>query len=105
MELNSTQHPGQKVEPHEVVSADIDQSQLPAVRPVFLFPLLVIVAVVTILLLAPIIGGYIQVAQPTLSVTSPWNLICNINVQIVSLLVTIIIIILILAHLIRIKSE
>lgn len=72
-----------------------------------------LVVVVAIMQFAPTIGGSIQAAQPALSPTNPWNASYNTNlpsastfytnnVQLVSLLVTIIIISLILAYLIRI---
>lgn len=72
-----------------------------------------LVVVVAIMQFAPTIGGSIQAAQPTLGVSNPWNSTYNTNlpsaatfytnnVQLVSLLVTIIIISLILAYLIRI---
>jgi hypothetical protein len=72
-----------------------------------------LVVVVAIMQFAPTIGGSISAAQPTLSATNPWNATYNTNlpsattfytnnVQLVSLLVTIIIISLILAYLIRI---
>jgi hypothetical protein len=72
-----------------------------------------LVVVVAIMQFAPTIGGSISNAQPDLGVTNPWNETYNTalpsattfytnNVQLVSLLVTIIIISLILAYLIRI---
>lgn len=72
-----------------------------------------LVVVVAIMQFAPTIGGSILAAQPTLSATNPWNATYNTNlpsattfytnnVQLVSLLVTIIVISLILAYLIRI---
>ena len=72
-----------------------------------------LVVVVAIMQFAPTIGGSIYAAQPTLGVTNPWNQTYNTalpqastfytnNIQLVSLLVTIIIISLILAYLIRI---
>jgi hypothetical protein len=77
-----------------------------------------LVVVVAIMQFAPTIGGSIQAAQPTLAWNNPWNdtyasqynttripsaaTFYTNNVQLVSLLVTIIIISLILAYLIRI---
>ena len=72
-----------------------------------------LVVVVAIMQFAPTIGGSIYAAQPTLGATNPWNQTYNTalpqastfytnNIQLVSLLVTIIIISLILAYLIRI---
>ena len=72
-----------------------------------------LVVVVAIMQFAPTIGGSIYAAQPTLGATNPWNATYNTNlpaastfytnnIQLVSLLVTIIIISLILAYLIRI---
>lgn len=72
-----------------------------------------LVVVVAIMQFAPTIGGSIYNAQPTLGVKNPWNATYNTdlpsattfysnNVQLISLLVTIIIISLILAYLIRI---
>jgi hypothetical protein len=72
-----------------------------------------LVVVVAIMQFAPTIGGSIYAAQPTLGATNPWNQTFNTalpqastfytnNIQLVSLLVTIIIISLILAYLIRI---
>jgi hypothetical protein len=72
-----------------------------------------LVVVVAIMQFAPTIGGSISAAQPALGVTNSWNATYNTNlpsattfysnnVQLVSLLVTIIIISLILAYLIRI---
>ena len=72
-----------------------------------------LVVVVAIMQFAPTIGGSIYNAQPTLGASNPWNATYNTNlpsattfysnnVQLISLLVTIIIISLILAYLIRI---
>ena len=72
-----------------------------------------LVVVVAIMQFAPTIGGSIYSSQPALSATNPWNGTYNTalpsattfysnNVTLVSLLVTIIIISLILAYLIRI---
>lgn len=72
-----------------------------------------LVVVVAVMQFAPTIGGSIYSARPTLSASNPWNETYNTNlpsattfytnnVQLVSLLVTIIIISLILAYLIRI---
>jgi hypothetical protein len=76
-----------------------------------------LVVVVAIMQFAPTIGGSIAAAQPTLGTTNPWNATCatalgtpipsavsmySNNVTLVSLLITIIIISLILAYLIRI---
>lgn len=72
-----------------------------------------LVVVVAIMQFAPTIGGSIYNAQPNLGATNPWNQTYNTNlpspttfyasnVSLVSLLVTIIIISLILAYLIRI---
>jgi hypothetical protein len=72
-----------------------------------------LVVVVAIMQFAPTIGGSIEAAQPALGANNPWNASYNTNlpsaatfytnnIQLVSLLVTIIIISLILAYLIRI---
>ena len=72
-----------------------------------------LVVVVAVMQFAPTIGGSIAAAQPALGATNSWNATYNTNlpsastfytnnVQLVSLLVTIIIISLILAYLIRI---
>lgn len=72
-----------------------------------------LVVVVAIMQFAPTIGGSIYAATPTLGASNPWNTTYNTaipssttfytnNIQLVSLLVTIIIISLILAYLIRI---
>jgi hypothetical protein len=76
-----------------------------------------LVVIVAIMQFAPTIGGSIAAAQPTLGVNNPWNNTCatalgtpipssvglySNNVTLVSLLITIIIISLILAYLIRI---
>ena len=77
-----------------------------------------LVVVVAIMQFAPTIGGSIYAATPTLGATNPWNdtyrssynltalpsstTFYTNNIQLVSLLVTIIIISLILAYLIRI---
>jgi hypothetical protein len=72
-----------------------------------------LVVIVAIMQFAPTIGGSIAASQPVLGTNNPWNSTYNTNlpspttfyennVQLVSLLVTIIIISLILAYLIRI---
>jgi hypothetical protein len=72
-----------------------------------------LIVIVAILQFAPTIGGSIYNAQPTLGATNPWNTTYNTalpspttfytnNVNLISLLVTIIIISLVLAYLIRI---
>ena len=72
-----------------------------------------LVVVVAIMQFAPVIGGSIYNSMPNLGATNPWNSTYNTalpsattmytnNVNLVSLLVTIIIISLVLAYLIRI---